>query len=173
MAYFLFAFTLLLLIASVVAVYKWKKKHYGKGLYLRVLNAIVPYILATLCTIYYDIMWFCKARDNPESTIVLWFVLAIELVLLYVYIDSSTSCIYLEDGILYKRNLFWCRSLQIDKETEIGGKSLIIWVIKNRNQEITIPIKKYDDGNVSVRKLMHIITEIRDEQKEESQTRKS
>ena len=81
-----------------------EEKNYKKEIYYDEMIGKVSLIINTLTLL---IPMFCIlgiVKGGSKADVIK--ILLMNIVCLYMYIYSSTTCIYLEDDYLYKRNLF-------------------------------------------------------------------
>lgn len=137
-------YSLLALTFFIVTI--WKKKNFVKEVYIEQRASIVFYAITVAITIGLTIAYFLTAKGNLDGWKYWVTALAVDIVLLVPYAHISTACIYLEDNVLVKRNIFFKKQIKLDRESiykETGYRR----IVQSQNKKISIWLR-YDKGNL-------------------------
>lgn len=135
------------IVLSFFVVIIWKKKHFVKELYISEGSSITIYIITVAITIGLLIVFFAKCKGLPFGWLYLLIVLLCDLLLLFIFFIDATTCIYLKDKILYKKNIFITKKILLNRETVIVEK-IDRRIIKFKNKSISISAR-YLSGSIN------------------------
>ena len=135
------------IVLSFFVVIIWKKKHFVKELYISEGSSITIYIITVAITIGLLIAFFAKCKGLPFGWLYLLIVLLCDLLLLFIFLIDATTCIYLKDKILYKKNIFITKKILLNRETVIVEK-IDRRIIKFKNKSISIS-SRYLSGSIN------------------------
>lgn len=129
----------------------WKKKYFVKELYIGNGVSIVIYVITTAISVGLLTIYFATSRELQYSWLYLLIVLIFDWILLFVFCITYTTCVYLKNEKLYKKNIFISKQIIINRETKIIEK-IDKTIIKSKNKSISIS-SRYLTG--SIRNLMN------------------
>ena len=125
------------IVLSFFIVKVWKKKNFVKELYISEGVSIAFYVITIAITIGLLTMYCISSKGLPYSWLYLVIVLIFDWMLLFVFCIVTTTCIYLKDNTLIKKNIV--NSKQIEKFDKR--------IIKSREKSISIS-SRYLTGNI-------------------------
>lgn len=134
------------IILSFFIVKVWKKKYFVKELYISEGVSIAFYVITIAITIGLLTMYFVSSKGLPYSWLYLVIVLIFDGVLLFVFCIIATTCIYLKDNTLIKKNIVNSKQILLNNETRIIEK-FDIRIIKSREKSISIS-SRYLTGDI-------------------------
>lgn len=144
-----------ILLSFLIAIV-WKKKHFVKELYIGNGVSIVIYIITIAISIGLLTIYFATSRGLQYSWLYLLILLIFDWILLFVFCVMYTTCVYLKDGKLYKKNIFISKHIVLNRETKIIEK-IDKTIIKSKNESISIS-SRYLTG--SIRNLMNKVKKL-------------
>ena len=100
----------------------WKKKYFVKELYISEGVSIVLYVITIAITIGLLTIYCISSKVLPYSWLYLLIVLMFDLVLLFIYCINTTTCIYIKDETLIKKNIINFKQIFLNKEIKIIEK---------------------------------------------------
>ena len=149
---------LLLITLSSLIVKMWRKNNFVKELYIDksgILLGITIAVTTLLLTAHFSI---------PQESLYDWsyllIVLLFDLLFLFLFCMSATTCIYLRDERLIQKNIFYSKEIAINKETKIIEK-IDRKIIRSNGISISISSRSLS-GNIN--DLMNKIRMIIDKQ---------
>ena len=151
---FLITIILFSMLLSFLTSWIWKKRHFVKELYISKWVSIVIYVIAMAITIALLTIYFVSSRDFPYSWLYLLIVLLFDWIMLFAFCITFTTCVYLKNKMLYKKNIFNTIQILLNEETEIIEK-IDMSIIKLNNKSISISAR-YLTGNIR-----HLISKIK------------
>lgn len=138
---------LLLIVLSFFIVKVWKKKYFVKELYIGEGVSVTLYVITFAITIGLLTIYCISSKGLPYSWLYLLIVLMFDLVLLFVYCFGATTCIYLKDKTLIKKNIINSKQILLNKEIKIIEK-IDKRIIKSSEKSISIS-SRYLTGNIN------------------------
>ena len=114
---------LLSIILSFFIVKAWKKKYFVKELYVDEGVSVALYVITIAITIGLLTVYFILSKGEPYSWLPLVILLIEDWILLFAMCITATTCVYLEDKTLIKKNIFFSKKILLDKETKIIEKT--------------------------------------------------
>lgn len=153
-----------IILLSHVVVLIWKKKHLVKQLYIERAVSIIGYLFSYLFSASLVIICFTVGKDSPYSWICLLVILVFDIIMMFVYVLTSTICIYLEGDILYSKNLFKNKQIKIDKEV-IVTEEIDKRIVKSKDCDISIN-SRYLSGSIWI--LLDKIYQIKESKSNEA-----
>lgn len=94
--------------------------------YLSIFIAVI-----ILATIEPWVIYFITYNWLSLLIVILW-----ELSSLFVFCIKATSCVYLKDEMLIKKNIFYCKKISVNKNTKIMNAMLGIKIGTNKQKFI-------------------------------------
>ena len=137
----------LTIVLFVLKVKAWKKRYFVKEIYVSEGASIVICVVIIVNTIGLLIINYILEKDSPYSWLFLTIVLISDLMMLLVFSIVATTCIYLKDNTLIKKNIIYSKQILLNKETKIIEKFDKI-IIKYRKKSIAINFR-YLTGNIN------------------------
>ena len=140
---------LLILISIVLSFFIvkiWKRKYFVKELYVGEGVSVALYVITIAITIGLLTIYCISSKGLSYSWLYLLIVLLFDLVLLFVYCFVATTCIYLIDKTLIKKNIINSKQILLNKEIKIIEK-IDKRIIKSREKSISIS-SRYLTGNI-------------------------
>lgn len=125
----------------------WKKKHFVKELYISKGASIAIYVITIVITIVLLAGYFITTKGLTYSWLYLLIGLLLDLLLLFVFCITATTCIYLKDEMLIKKNIVNSKQILLNKDTTIIEK-IDKRIIKCREKSISISAR-YLSGNIN------------------------
>ena len=142
---------LLSIILSFFIVNIWKKKYFVRELYIGEGVSVVLYVITIAITIVLLTIYCISSKGVAYSWLYLMLVLMLDWMLLFVFCIVATTCIYLKDNTLIKKNIVNSKQLLLNKEIKIIEK-FDKRIIKSSEKSISIS-SRYLTGNI--KKLMN------------------
>lgn len=124
----------------------WKKKYFVKELIISKVVSIEFYVITIVFTIGLLTIYYISLKGFPYSWLALVIILIFDWMLLFVFCICATTCVYLKDSTLIKRNIFNSKQILINKETKIIEKFDKI-IIGSSKRTISIR-SRYLTGNI-------------------------
>jgi len=121
------------IILSFFIVKIWRKNNFVKELYIDEGVSNVFYIITIASTIGLLIIHFVTTKGLPYSWLYLLIVLSLDLLYLFVFCLSATTCIYLKDNILIQKNIFCARKILISQDIKIIEKTDKTIIVSRKN----------------------------------------
>ena len=134
------------IVLSFFIVKVWKKKNFVKELYISEGVSIAFYVITIAITIGLLTMYCISSKGLPYSWLFLVIVLIFDWMLLFVFCIVTTTCIYLKDNKLIKKNIVNSKQITLNKEIKIIEK-FDKRIIKSREKSISIS-SRYLTGNI-------------------------
>ncbi|HPX71926.1 MAG TPA: hypothetical protein PLP84_03390 [Acholeplasmataceae bacterium] len=153
-----------IILLSHVVVLIWKKKHFVKQLYIERAVSIIGYLFSYLFSVSLVIICFSVGKDSLYSWICLLIILVFDIIMMFVYVLTSTTCIYVEGDILYSKNLFKNKQIKIDKEV-IVTEEIDKRIVKSKDCDISIN-SRYLSGSIWI--LLDKIYQIKESKSNEA-----
>lgn len=125
----------------------WKKKHFVKELYVSEGVSVAFYIITIAISIGLLIIYFVTSKGLPYSWLYLLIVLLCDLLLLFIYCINATTCIYLKDKVLIKKNIISRKQILLNRETTIIEK-IDKKIVKSKEKSISIS-SRYLTGSIN------------------------
>lgn len=138
---------LISIVLSFFIVKIWKRKYFVKELYIGEGVSVALYVITIAITIGLLTIYCISSKGLPYSWLYLLIVLMFDLVLLFVYCFVVTTCIYLKDKTLIKKNIINSKQILLNKEIKIIEK-IDKKIIKSSEKSITIS-SRYLTGNIN------------------------
>lgn len=138
---------LLSIVLSFFIVKIWKKKYFVKELYISQGVTISLCIITSAITIGLLTIYYISSKGLPYSWLYLLIVLIFDYLLLFVFCIEATTCIYLKDNTLIKKNIINSKRVLLNKETKIIEK-IDKRIIKSKENSISIS-SRYLTGNIN------------------------
>ena len=148
---------ILFCILSFLSVIIWKKKNFVKELYIEKGASIVFYFIAIAAALLPLIFYLIQSYEYPWNAKCALLLLITVMLLMFMY--DSTNCIYLQENMLYHKNIFRSKQILIDDQTRIIEKrSADKIIIESGKSSISIPLRGLTgDLNTLVYKIKTII----------------
>lgn len=143
----LIVLSLLSIVLSFFIVKVWKKKYFVKELYISQGVSIALYVITIAITIGLLTIYYISSKGFPYSWLYLLIVLMFDCILLFVICIEATTCIYLKDKTLIKKNIINSKQILLNKETKIIEK-IDKKIIKSKEKSISIS-SRYLTGNIN------------------------
>ena len=125
----------------------WRKKHFVKEVYISEGVAISIYIITIIVTIGLLAIYFATSKGLPYSWLDLLILLLCDLLSLFEFCIAATTCIYLKDEMLIKKNIVITKRILLNRETKIIEK-IDKSIIKSKDNSISIS-SRYLIGNIN------------------------
>ena len=138
---------LLSIVISIFIVKIWKKKYFVKELYIGEGVSVVLYVITIAITIGLLTIYCIVSKGLSYSWLYLVIVLIFDLLLLFVYCITATTCIYLKDKMLIKKNIINSKQILLNNEIKIIEK-IDRRIIKSSEKSISIS-SRYLTGNIN------------------------
>ena len=138
---------LLSIVLSFFIVKIWKKKYFVKELYIGEGVSVALYVITIAITIGLLTIYYISSKGLPYSWLYLLIVLMFDWILLFVICIEATTCIYLKDKTLIKKNIINSKQILLDKDTKIIEK-IDKKIIKSKEKSISIS-SRYLTGNIN------------------------
>ena len=140
--YILIAIILLLLTSTFFWVYVWKKRNFVKELYVDPLASAVLFAIAFVFSVGIIIAYLISQQTSAIHWSGLFVILITDLVLMGAYAITATDCVYLNDNVLIKKNIFCTKKIVIDRKTQIIHTMDRI-IVKDEKTAIIIGLRRY------------------------------
>ena len=136
-----------------------EEKNFVKELYIDEKVSVVLYVITIAITIGLLTVYFILSKGEPYSWLPLVILLVEDWILLFVMCITATTCVYLEDKTLIKKNIFFSKKILLNKETKIIEKTFKR-IIKSGGKSISIS-SRYLSGGIRtfIHKIKIIINE--------------
>ena len=144
---FLIVLILFSIVLSFFIVKGWKKKYFVKELYISKGVSIALYVITIAITIGLLTIYCISSKELPYSWLYLLIVLMLDLLLAFVFCIIATTCIYLKDEVLTKKNIVITKNILINKETKIIEK-IDKKIVKYKEKSISIS-SRYLTGSIN------------------------
>lgn len=138
---------LLSIVLSFFIVKIWKKKYFVKEIYIGEGVSVALYVITIAITIGLLTLYCILSKGVAYSWLYLVIVLIFDLLLLFVYCITETTCIYLKDKMLIKKNIINSKQILLNKEIKIIEK-IDKRIIKSSEKSISISAR-YLTGNIN------------------------
>ncbi len=138
---------LLSIVLSFFIVKIWKKKNFVKELYIGEGVSVALYVIAIAITIGLLTIYCILSKGVAYSWLYLVIVLILDWLLLFAYCIGATTCIYLKDKALIKKNIVNSKQILLDEKTKIIEK-IDKRIIKSSGKSISIS-SRYLTGNIN------------------------
>ena len=113
---------LLSIVLSFFIVKIWKKKNFVKELYIGEGVSVALYVITIAITIGLLTIYCILSKGVAYSWLYLVIVLILDWLLLFAYCIGATTCIYLKDKALIKKNIVNSKQILLDEKTKIIEK---------------------------------------------------
>ena len=143
---FLIVLILLSIILSFFIVKVWKKKYFVKELYIGEGVSVALYVITIAITGGLLTIYCISSKGVAYSWLYLVIVLILDWLLLFVYCICATTCTYLKDKVLIKKNIVNSKQILLDEKTKIIEK-IDKRIIKSSGKSISIS-SRYLTGNI-------------------------
>lgn len=142
----LFFFIILLSFSMFAKAFSWKKQHFVKRLYVDKPNYLVyTYILIILL----EVVPYLIFLRGQNLVFIYAFISAImDFNLLFIFVSSITTCVYLEDTILIYKSLFVKKKIDLKENDVILKEKKDKKIVISKNFRITIDIR-YLSGDIN------------------------
>ena len=144
---FLIVLILLSIVLSFFIVKIWKKKNFVKELYIGEGVSVALYVITIAITIGLLTIYCILSKGVAYSWLYLVIVLILDWLLLFAYCIGATTCIYLKDKALIKKNIVNSKQILLDEKTKIIEK-IDKRIIKSSGKSISIS-SRYLTGNIN------------------------
>ena len=138
---------LLSIVLSFFIVKIWKKKYFVKELYIGEGASVALYVITIAITIGLLTIYCILSKGVVYSWLYLVIVLMFDWMLLFVFCVVATTCIYLKDNTLIKKNIVNYKQILLNKEIKIIEK-IDKRIIKSSEKSISIS-SRYLTGNIN------------------------
>lgn len=138
---------LLSIVLSFFIVKIWKKKNFVKELYIGEGLSVALYVITIAITIGLLTIYCILSKGVAYSWLYLVIVLILDWLLLFAYCIGATTCIYLKDKALIKKNIVNSKQILLDEKTKIIEK-IDKRIIKSSGKSISIS-SRYLTGNIN------------------------
>ncbi|MBS6562277.1 MAG: hypothetical protein KH328_02895 [Staphylococcus sp.] len=138
---------LLSIVLSFFIVKIWKKKNFVKELYIGEGVSVALYVITIAITIGLLTIYCILSKGVAYSWLYLVIVLILDWLLLFAYCIGATTCIYLKDKALIKKNIVNSKQILLDEKTKIIEK-IDKRIIKSSGKSISIS-SRYLTGNIN------------------------
>lgn len=138
---------LLSIVLSFFIVKIWKKKYFVKELYIGEGVSVALYVITIAITIGLLTIYCILSKGVANSWLYLVIVLILDWLLLFAYCIGATTCIYLKDKALIKKNIVNSKQILLDEKTKIIEK-IDKRIIKSSGKSISIS-SRYLTGNIN------------------------
>jgi hypothetical protein len=138
---------LLSIVLSFFIVKIWKKKYFVKELYIGEGVSVALYVITIAITIGLLTIYCILSKGVAYSWLYLVIVLILDWLLLFAYCIGATTCIYLKDKTLIKKNIINSKQILLNKEIKIIEK-IDKRIIKSSEKSISIS-SRYLTGNIN------------------------
>lgn len=115
----------------------WKKKYFVKELYISEGVSIAFFATIIISTIGLLTMYFMTSNRLSYSWLYLLILLLFDLLFLFVFSISATTCIYLQNEMLVKKNIIITKKILLSGETKIIEK-IDKKIVKSKRKSISI-----------------------------------
>ncbi len=138
---------LLSIVLSFFIVKVWKKKYFVKELYIDEGVSVALYVITIAITIGSLTIYCILSKGVEDSRLYLVTVLILDWLLLLAYCICATTCIYLKDKTLIKKNIINSKQILLNKEIKIIEK-IDKRIIKSSEKSISIS-SRYLTGKIN------------------------
>lgn len=138
---------LLSIVISFFIVKIWKKKYFVKEIYIDEGVSVVFFVITIALTIVALTVYCITTKGLSYSWLYLLMVLIEDLLLLFVYCITATTCIYLKDKMLIKKNIIYSKQILLNNEIKIIEK-FDRRIIKSSKKSISITSRGGLTGNI-------------------------
>ena len=138
---------LLSIVLSFFIVRIWKKKNFVKELNIGEGVSVALYVITVAITIGLLTIYCILSKGVAYSWLYLVIVLILDWLLLFAYCIGTTTCIYLKDKALIKKNIVNSKQILLDEKTKIIEK-IDKRIIKSSGKSISIS-SRYLTGNIN------------------------
>ena len=125
----------------------WNRKYFVKELYISEGVSIALYVITIAITIDLLNIYCISSKWLPYSWLYLLIVLILDLMLLFIYCINTTTCIYIKDETLIKKNIINFKQIFLNKEIKTIEK-IDEKIIKSSKKSISIS-SRYLIGNIN------------------------
>ena len=125
----------------------WKKKYFVRELYIGEGVSVALYVITIAITIGLLTIYCISSKGLSYSWLYLVIVLIFDWLLLFVYCIEATTCIYLKDKMLIKKNIINSKQILLNNEIKIIEK-IDKRIIKSSEKSISIS-SRYLTGNIN------------------------
>lgn len=146
---------LILFVLTFLAVKSWKKKNFVEVVYVEKGVGIICYIIASAFTAFFII--FFGVQGNTDNTWFVWLIiLFVDIIMLLMFSLETTKCIYLEEDILYCKNIFRTKRIVLSDKVSVV-KKIDRTIIKSNYCTISINVRHLSGD---IRNLVYKIEKI-------------
>lgn len=138
---------LLSIVLSFFIVKIWKKKYFVKELYIDEGVSVVLYVITIAITIGLLTAYCILSKGVVNSWLYLAILLILDWLLLFAYCICATTCIYLKDKTLIKKDIINSKQILLNKEIKIIEK-IDRRIIKSSEKSISISAR-YLTGSIN------------------------
>ena len=138
----LIAIILLLLTSTFLVVYVWKKRNFVKELYVDPLASAILFAIAFVSSVGIIIAYLISQQTSAIHWSGLFAILITDLVLMGAYVITATDCVYLNDNVLIRKNIFYTKKIVVNRKTQIIYKMDRI-IVKAEETAIIIGLRRY------------------------------
>ena len=140
--YIFIAIILLLLTSSFFGVYVWKKRNFVKELYVEPLAFALLFAIAFVFSAGIILVYLISQQTSALHWSGLFAILITDLVLMGAYVITATDCVYLNDNVLIRKNIFCTKKIVVDRKTQIIHTMDRI-IVKDEKTAIIIGLRRY------------------------------
>lgn len=140
--YIFIAIILLLLTSTFLCVHVWKKRNFVKELYVDPLASAVLFAIAFVFSVGIIIAYLISQQTSAPHWSGLFVILITDLVLMGAYVITATDCVYLNDNVLIRKNIFCTKKIVVNRKTQIIHTMLRI-IVKDEKTAIIIGLRRY------------------------------
>lgn len=117
--YILIAIILLLLTSTFLGVYVWKKRNFVKEIYVEPLASALLFAIAFVFSVGIIIAYLISQQTSALHWSGLFAILIADLVSMGAYAITATDCVYLNDNVLIRKNIFCTKKIVVNRKTQI------------------------------------------------------
>ena len=117
--YIFIAIILLLLTSTFFGVYVWKKRNFVKELYVEPLASALLFAIAFVFSVGIIIAYLISQQTSALHWSGLFAILIADLVSMGAYAITATDCVYLNDNVLIRKNIFCTKKIVVNRKTQI------------------------------------------------------
>lgn len=136
-------------ISNYCAVRIWKKTNFVKMVYVEEGVSILLYTIAVFGTGIIFLLYFFKSSEVSNSWLLWGILLFFDIVMLGIFDLEATTCIYLDENVLYQKSIFLTKHIKITGRISITEKFDRL-IVRDGNTKITINFRKLSGDTLAV-----------------------